>query len=124
MFDKLVANAVDGVDLTVHAGETLAIVDYVDQDGHAHDNLILDKMIANPGQCRRVEPCLPQRLRARQSLAEQRIGVRLANRLLLATLDAIEFVRELTTGALTWGSAVSVVYLLAMGLAGLAQCST
>jgi lipooligosaccharide transport system permease protein len=27
--------------------------------------------------------------------------------------------RELTTGALTWGSAVSVVYLLAMGLAGL-----
>ena len=27
--------------------------------------------------------------------------------------------RELTTGALTWGSAVSVVYLLAMGVAGL-----
>jgi len=28
-------------------------------------------------------------------------------------------VRELTTGVLTWGSAVSVVYLLAMGLLGL-----
>ena len=27
--------------------------------------------------------------------------------------------RELTTGALTWASAVSVVYLLLMGLAGL-----
>ena len=27
--------------------------------------------------------------------------------------------RELTTGALTWGSAVSVVYLVAMGVAGL-----
>ena len=27
--------------------------------------------------------------------------------------------RELTTGALSWGSAVSVVYLVAMGLAGL-----
>ena len=27
--------------------------------------------------------------------------------------------RELTTGVLTWASAVSVVYLLAMGLAGL-----
>ena len=27
--------------------------------------------------------------------------------------------RELTTGALSWGSAVSVVYLVAMGLVGL-----
>ena len=27
--------------------------------------------------------------------------------------------RELTTGALTWASAVSVVYLVAMGLVGL-----
>jgi lipooligosaccharide transport system permease protein len=28
--------------------------------------------------------------------------------------------RELTTGSITWASAVSVVYLVAMGLAGLA----
>jgi lipooligosaccharide transport system permease protein len=27
--------------------------------------------------------------------------------------------RELTTGALTWASAISVLYLVAMGLAGL-----
>ncbi len=32
----------------------------------------------------------------------------------------VVLVRELTTGVLTWGSAVSVVYLLAMGLLGLA----
>jgi lipooligosaccharide transport system permease protein len=31
----------------------------------------------------------------------------------------VVLVRELTTGVLTWGSAVSVVYLLAMGLLGL-----
>ena len=31
----------------------------------------------------------------------------------------VVLVRELTTGALTWGSAFSVAYLLAMGLAGL-----
>ena len=31
----------------------------------------------------------------------------------------VVLVRELTTGALTWGAAASVVYLLAMGLAGL-----
>ena len=30
----------------------------------------------------------------------------------------VVLVRELTTGVLTWGSAVSVVYLLAMGLSG------
>ena len=30
--------------------------------------------------------------------------------------------RELTTGAVTWGSAVSVVYLVAMGLVGLVLC--
>jgi lipooligosaccharide transport system permease protein len=28
--------------------------------------------------------------------------------------------RELTTGALSWGSAVSVVYLVVMGLVGMA----
>ena len=32
---------------------------------------------------------------------------------------AVVLVRELTTGSLTWASAVSVVYLLAMGLVGL-----
>jgi lipooligosaccharide transport system permease protein len=31
----------------------------------------------------------------------------------------VVLVRELTTGALSWGAAYSVVYLLAMGLAGL-----
>jgi lipooligosaccharide transport system permease protein len=31
--------------------------------------------------------------------------------------------RELTTGAVTWGSAVSVVYLVLLGLAGLAVVS-
>jgi lipooligosaccharide transport system permease protein len=30
--------------------------------------------------------------------------------------------RELTTGAVTWGSAFSVVYLVAMGLVGLLLC--
>jgi lipooligosaccharide transport system permease protein len=31
----------------------------------------------------------------------------------------VVLVRELTTGALTWGAAFSVVYLVAMGVAGL-----
>ena len=36
----------------------------------------------------------------------------------------VVLVRELTTGVLTWGSAVSVVYLVAMGLLGLVVVGT